>query len=87
MADVPQLEVRVGRCQRLLGVRARVVEGGPAARRRQDGPLGERVRLTAAKEDQGRLAVLDPLFVGLHQRGPAIGMQRRHMRDGLHRCR
>ena len=63
--------------QRLLGVRARVVEGRPAARRRQDRPLGERVRLAAAEEHQRRLAVLDPGVVGLNQHGAAVGLQLR----------
>ena len=49
----------------------------------QDRALGERVRLAAGQEDQRRLAVLDPLVVGLHQHGPAVGMQRRDVATGL----
>ena len=67
VADVPQLEVRVGRRQRLLGVGARASNAGCSPRRRQHRPLGERVRLLAAEEHQRGLPSLDARVVGLHQ--------------------
>ena len=78
-ADIPQLEVGIGGCERFLGVGAGFVKRRALARRRQDRALGERVRLPAAQENQRRLAARDPGVVGLNQHGAAVGLQPRRM--------
>ena len=82
MAHIPQFEVGVGGSQRFLRIGAGVVEHRPLTGRRQDRPLGERVRLLTAEEHQRRFAVLHPGFVGLDEHGVAGGVQRRGVLAG-----